>query len=106
MPLGLTPSMFCMCWRFNGVFRLKSEKFFKEILKKGLTNRTRYAKIITTKGRSEDLKSSGFQKKFEKVFQKDLTNSPLRVIITVRCEALNSGACINQNGDNRKGAPN
>lgn len=79
MLLGLISSMLCVCWRFTGAFRLKSEKFFKEILKKGLTSGSRYAKIVLTKGRSEA---------FEKVFQKDLTNSPSRVIITVRCKAL------------------
>ena len=89
MSLGLISSMLCVCLRFTGAFRLKSEKFFKEILKKGLTSGSRYAKIVLTKGRSEAFEILWVSKKnLKKVFQKDLTNSPSRVIITVRCKAL------------------
>lgn len=106
MLLGLISSMLCVCLRFTGAFRLKSEKFFKEILKKGLTSGSRYAKIVLTKGRSEAFEILWVSKKFEKVFQKDLTNLPSRVIITVRCKALIQCLHKSKNGDNRKGTPN
>ena len=62
--------------------------FQRNFEKKSLTSGSRYAKIVLTKGRSEAFEILWVSKKIEKVFQKDLTNSPSRVIIIVRCKAL------------------